>query len=277
MSVVTATAIAYQGEPGAYSEEALLRLYPDARGLPCKTFARAFDALVTGEVTRAVLPVENSLGGVVQEVNDQLWRRPGLRATGELVHPIRHCLLGRARERPVRAISHPQALAQCARWLESHGIEPVPFHDTAGAARQLAEWRQPGTAAIASATAATRYGLDVLAGDIQDDDSNRTRFLVVEKGEPARPAAAAAGSKCSVAFVGAHRPGGLVEALRCFSERGVNLTRLDSRPLPEQPFNYKFYLDFEITDPAAAEAALTALEEVAAEVRLFGSYAPAAG
>ena len=275
--IQTATAIAYQGEPGAYSEEALLRLFPEARPQPCKTFARAFDALTAGEVARAVLPVENSLGGVVQEVNDQLWKRPFLRIVSELVHPIRHCLLGRERERPVRAISHPQALAQCARWLESHGIEPVPFHDTAGAARQLAEWRQPGTAAIASATAGSRYGLDVLARDIQDDDSNRTRFLVIEKGEPVRPAAAAAGSKCSLAFVGAHRPGGLVEALKSFSERGVNLTRLDSRPLPEQPFNYKFYLDFEIADPEPAEAALRSLEEVAAEVRLFGSYAPAAG
>jgi prephenate dehydratase len=277
MGVVTATAIAYQGEPGAYSEEALLRLYPEARPVPCKTFARAFEALTTAEVARAVLPVENSLGGIVQEVNDQLWRHPALRVTGELVHPIKHCLLGRARERPVRAISHPQALAQCARWLQAHGIEPVPFHDTAGAARQLAEWRQPGTAAIASATAGTRYGLEVLARDIQDDDSNRTRFLVVEKGDAARPAGVQPGSKCSLAFVGAHRPGGLVAALRSFSERGVNLTRLDSRPIPEQPFSYKFYLDFEISDPDAAEAALRGLEEVAAEVRLFGSYAPAAG
>jgi prephenate dehydratase len=275
--IETQTLVAYQGEPGAYSEEALLRLYPDARPLPCRTFARAFDALGAGEVSRAVLPVENSLGGIVQEVNDLLWGRPGLRVAGEVVHPIKHCLLGRARERPVRAISHPQALAQCAGWLKSHGIEPVPFHDTAGAARQLAEWRQPGTAAIASATAATRYGLDVLARDIQDDDSNRTRFLVVERGEPQRPDAGAPGWKCSLAFVGAHRPGGLVEALKAFSERRVNLTRLDSRPLPEQPFNYKFYLDFEISDPAAAEAALASLEEVAAEVRLFGSYAPAAG
>ena len=274
---MTATAIAYQGEPGAYSEEALLHLFPDARPVPCRTFARAFDALTAGEVGRAVLPVENSLGGVVQEVNDLLWQRAVMRVIGELVHPIRHCLLGRARERPARAISHPQALAQCARWLQAHGIEPVPFHDTAGAARQLAEWRQPGTAAIASATAGARYGLEILARDIQDDDSNRTRFVVIEKGEPERPAAAGAGWKCSLAFVGAHRPGGLVEALRCFSERGVNLTRLDSRPLPEQPFNYKFYLDFEIADPAAAEEALGALENFAAEVRLFGSYAPAAG
>ena len=274
MSIATTTAIAYQGEPGAYSEEALLRLFPDARPVPCRTFARAFDALSTGEVTRAVLPVENSLGGIVQEVNDLLWGKPGLRVAGEVVHPIRHCLLGRARERPARAISHPQALAQCAGWLQARGIEPVPFHDTAGAARQLAEWRQAGTAAIASATAAARYGLDVLARDIQDDDSNRTRFLVVERGEPQRPETSEAGAKCSLAFVGAHRPGGLVEALRCFSERGVNLTRLDSRPIPDRPFQYKFYLDFELADPAAAGAALQALEDVAAEVRLFGSYPP---
>ena len=97
MAVTTATAVAYQGEPGAYSEEALLNLFPDARPVPCRTFARAFDALGAGEVSKAVLPVENSLGGIVQEVNDLLWQRQVMRVIGELVHPFRHCLLGRAR------------------------------------------------------------------------------------------------------------------------------------------------------------------------------------
>ena len=275
MGVVTATAVAYQGEPGAYSEEALLQLFPDARPLPCKTFANAFDALLRGDVGKCVLPVENSLGGVVQEVNDQLWRRPHLRIAAELVHPIRHCLLGKQRDRVVRVISHPQALAQCARYLESKGLTPIPFHDTAGAARQLAEWPQPGTAAIASATAGRRYGLDILDEDVQDDDSNRTRFVVVERGTPARPREAQPGWKCSLAFVTGHRPGGLVGALGCLSERGVNMTRLDSRPLRDRPFEYSFYLDFEIADPATAEAALAAFEEAAAEVRLFGTYPPA--
>jgi prephenate dehydratase len=222
-----------------------------------------------------VLPVENTLGGIVQEVNDGLWEFSSLRVTREYVHPVLHCLIGR-RDAPIaRAVSHPQALAQCRRWLHAHGIEEVTGHDTAGSARWLAENPTPGTAAIASAAAARRYCLEVLAEGIQDDLSNRTRFLVVDRGRPARPSAAGPGSRASVALVTAHQPGSLVAALRCFSERGVNLSRLDSRPIAGQPFQYRFYVDFEVSDPDAAEAALVELEAEAGELRLFGTY-PAA-
>src|SRR5438105_12542372 len=182
--------VGYQGEPGAYSEEAALAILPAAVTVGYPTFSRAFDAVAGREVDAAVLPVENSLGGVVQEVNDLLWERPGLRITGEHVHPIRHCLLGFGGQPVRRALSHPQALAQCRRWLEAHDVEAVPVHDTAGAARQVAEEREPGVAAVASAAAARRYGLEVLAERIQDADSNRTRFLVVDRGRPDRPAMA---------------------------------------------------------------------------------------
>ena len=223
-----------------------------------------------------MLPVENSLAGIVQEVNDQLWRNRGLRVVGEHVHPVRHCLLAASGSVPVkRAISHPQALAQCRQWLLDNNVEPVPFHDTAGAARHLGEVRTPGMGAIASAAAASRYGLVVIAEGIQDDPSNRTRFVVVERGLASRPAAAQPGWKASLAFIAAHRPGSLVASLQAFSSRGVNLTRLDSRPLPDRPFEYLFYLDFEITEPQSAEDALSELEAQAHEVRLFGSY-PAA-
>jgi len=264
--------VAYQGEPGAYSEEAALALFPSGCANGHRTFAQAFEALLSGAAEVAVLPVENSLGGIVQEVNDLLWERPGLRITGEHVHPIRHCLLGFAG--PVsRALSHPQALAQCRQWLEAHDIEAVAVHDTAGAARQVAEEREPGVAAVASAAAAGRYGLEILAESIQDQDTNRTRFLVVDRGTPDRPAAAGrVGYKVSLAFVTPHAPGSLVRSLYCFSSRDVNLARLDSRPVPDRPFQYRFYLDFEVTDPAAAEAALQDLESHAVEVRLFGAY-----
>jgi prephenate dehydratase len=225
-----------------------------------------------------VLPVENTLGGIVQEVNDGLWAAaPSLRVTREHVLPVIHCLIGR-RDAPItRAISHPQALAQCRGWLHAHGIAEVAGDDTAGAARWLAENPTPGTAAIASAAAARRYGLEVLAEGIQDDLSNRTRFLVVERGSPKRPAQAPAGSRCSLAFITAHRPGSLVTALQALSSRGVNLTRLDSRPVVGKPFEYRFYLDFEVADSAAGEEALRALEGTAAEVRLFGTYPAAIG
>jgi prephenate dehydratase len=223
-----------------------------------------------------VLPVENTLGGIVQEVNDGLWEAaPNFRVTREHVLPVIHCLVGRHDAPITRALSHPQALAQCRSWLHAHGIAEVAADDTAGSARWLAENPTPGMAAIASAAAARRYGLEVLAEGIQDDLSNRTRFLVVEPGMPSRPAEASPGSRCSLAFITAHTPGSLVAALRTLSDRGVNLTRLDSRPVIGKPFEYRFYLDFEVADPAAAEEALSALESAAGEVRLFGTY-PAA-
>jgi prephenate dehydratase len=266
--------IAYQGEPGAYSDEAVAALFPGADAVGFATFRLTFEALALGAVDSAVLPVENTSAGIVQEVSDLLWELPDLRVVREHVQPVKHCLLGWPG--PVeRALSHPQALAQCSRYLHSRQIKPVAFHDTAGAARAVAEQRQPGTAAIASKAAAARYGLYVLAESIQDDSENRTRFVVVEKGSPMRPGEGAPASKCSLAFVAAHRPGSLAHALDCFARRNVNLTRLDSRPMLGRPFEYRFYLDFSINgeaSPQAAEAALKDLEEASAEIKLFGTY-----
>jgi prephenate dehydratase len=262
----------YQGEPGAYSEEALLAVFPEAQPVGHRSFQLAVGALLEGTVEADVLPVENTLGGIVQEVNDLLWEKGGLSVVAEQVLPIRHCLLARGGEPVRRALSHPQALAQVARYLESRGIEPVPFYDTAGAARHVAENPEPGLAAVASAQAASRYGLEVVARGIQDDDSNQTRFLVVRRGEPRRPGEAQPGDKASLAFVTAHVPGSLLAALSCISSRRVNLTRLESRPIPHLPFEYRFFLDFQIDVPAVAEEALCELERAALEVRLFGTY-----
>jgi len=266
--------VAYQGEAGAYSDEAAQVVRPGARTLGFESFALTFRSLLDRKVDAAVLPVENSLAGIVQEVNDLLWDNRLLTVVGEHVHPVRHCLLGHGE--PVRrAISHPQALAQCRRWLAENNVEAVPFMDTAGAARQVAESHVTGLGAIASKSAAKRYGLEIIAEGVQDDPSNRTRFLVIERGIPTRPEAAAPNCKASLAFVAAHRPGSLVAALQAFSQRGVNLTRLDSRPLRDRPFEYLFYVDFEIGDPEAAGEALTDLEAQANELRFFGAY-PAA-
>ena len=251
-----------------------MAVLPKATTVGFATFSRVFDALALREVDAAVLPVENSLGGIVQEVNDLLWERDGLRISAEVVHPIRHCLLGRG-EPVVRALSHPQALLQCRKFLEARKIQAVTFHDTAAAARAVAEGMVVGSAAIASAAAGKRYGLKVLAEGIQDDASNQTRFVLVDHGPVERPSGNVP-RKASLAFIGAHRPGSLVSALKCFSERGINLTRLDSRPVPNRPWQYRFYVDFEISDAEAANAALDALTSEANEVKLFGTYPSAA-
>ena len=160
-------AVAYQGEAGAYSDEAAQTVRPGARTIGHETFGSTFKSLLDRKVDAAVIPVENSLAGIVQEVNDLLWDSRLLTVVGEYVHPVRHCLLGHG-EPVKRAISHPQALAQCRRWLADNNVEAVPFMDTAGAARQVAESQARGLGAIASKSAAKRYGLQIIAEEHQE-------------------------------------------------------------------------------------------------------------
>lgn len=268
--------IAYQGEPGAYSDEAAQQLFPGVPTLGHPTFTAVFTAIGSGTAEAAVLPVENSVAGVVQEVSDLLWAHPALSVVGEHIAPIRHHLLGRGEVPVRRALSHPQALAQCAGWLARHQITPVPVHDTAGAARTVAERGEPDEGAIASRAAAERYQLRILASDIADQPSNRTRFLVVRQGSA--PPLDSGPAKLALGLVAEHRPGGLAQVLEVFARSQVNLTRLDSRPIPEQPFNYRFYVDAELAEAERLAPLLRALAEATAELRLFGAYpAPAPG
>ncbi len=261
--------VLYQGEPGAYSEEAAQRLFPGIPATGRPTFAAAFAGIESGRA--AVLPVENSLGGVVQEVSDLLWAHPEVVVLGEHFLPVRHLLLTATAAPVRRALSHPQALAQCAGFLAARRIEPVPHSDTAGAARWVSEHRLPGDAAIASAAAAARYGLQVVAEDIADRNSNRTRFLVCAPGS-LRLLPAALPAKLSLGFVTAHRPGALAAVLLECSQRGLNLSRLDSRPIPDLPFEYRFYADLELGPGEDCSPLLTALAAITAELRVFGLY-----
>jgi prephenate dehydratase len=265
--------VAYQGEPGANSDEAARLLFPDSQTLGLSTFAAVFAAVVQKVAQIAVLPVENSRAGVVQEVSDQLWDHPELAVVGEQVMPIRHHLLSPGGQRVERALSHPQALAQCATWLREHGIVAVAHPDTAGAARQVAESRVPGDGAIASLAAARLYGLEVVAEDIADEPSNQTRFVVVtDRARASRPAAGHA--KASMGLIAPHRPGGLVQVLEVFADLNLNLTRLDARPIPDQPFHYRFYLDAELDEAGQLDELLRRLAVVSQELRLFGVYRP---
>ena len=265
--------IVYQGEPGAYSDEAAQLLFPDATTVGRATFAEAFVEVSRGEAMAAVVPVENSLAGVVQEVSDLLWAHSELTAVAEHVAPIRHHLLSRDGTPVQRALSHPQALAQCARWLQAHQIQPVVFHDTAGAAREIAERGLPGDGAIASRAAAGRYGLVVLASDVADEATNRTRFLVIQRAQE-EPAALSGPAKFSFGFVTAHRPGGLSQVLDVVAANHINLTRLDARPIPHEPFHYRFYADLELAEATQIADLLQALTAVTAELRPFGLYRP---
>lgn len=263
--------IGYQGEPGAYSDEACQTLFPGTEAVGHPTFAGAFAAVLAGEVKAAVLPVENSRAGVVQEVSDLLWRHSELGVVAEHVMAIRHQLLSRGEAPVTRAWSHPQALAQCADWLGAHGIVAVPFSDTAGAARHVATSGVAGDSAIASSRAAELYGLKVVAENVSDEPSNQTRFVVVTrtKGADSVPSGPA---KVTMGFVVKHQPGGLVSVLELFSNLGLNLSRLDSRPIPDQPFRYRFYADVELDDGAQAPALLRQLEAISEELRPFGIY-----
>ncbi len=273
------TRVAYQGEPGAYGEEAAMRHFAGrGEAVECvgrPTFAAVFASFRSGECDMALVPVENSYAGSVHEVYDLLLGTPEAVVVGEAILAVHHCLLappGLGLEGVRFARSHPQALMQCAPFLQAHGIEPVPSADTAGAARIVAEQRPEATAAVAGRGAARRYGLDVLARDIEAAHDNRTRFLLLGR----QAAAPATDSKTSVVIWAAHVPGSLARCLGAIAQCGLNLTKIESRPSREGPWQYVFYLDFEgHPESPDGSRAMAALAGEAQRVRLLGAY-PAA-
>jgi prephenate dehydratase len=271
----TMTTVAYQGEPGAYSQEAIVQQFgPQVNTLACPSFEQIFAAVEERRADLGLLPVENSQAGSVINAYDLLLEHD-LRVVGEVKLRVRHCLLAPAGTSlaDIRCVySHPQALAQCERYLKNRGWEAVPAYDTAGAARELAVARQPGAAAIASRLAGEIYGLEVLDSGIEDSPDNATRFFVLGTEEPAR----ARSSKTSLVFATNHVPGALYHALGEFATRGINLTKIESRPRRNRPWHYVFYVDLEgHWQDAGIEQALVSLLVRSTYVKLLGSY-PAA-
>lgn len=270
--------MAFQGEPGAYGEGAVADYWGGAAtAVPARACADVARLVASGAVERGVLPVENSLAGSVAAAYDALLAFPEVRVVGEVVRPIHHCLLARsgvALGELTTVASHPIALAQCGAFLARHPrLEPHPAHDTAGAARLVAERGDRGAAAIAGEGAAARWGLAVLATNLEDRPDNRTRFVVLgrepaelEPGEPARTALVA---------VTDNVPGALVRLLAPVAELGLNLSALESRPTGE-PWSYRFVLEVEhqAGDPRLDDA-LAALGRAAREVRVVGTFARA--
>lgn len=267
--------VAFQGVAGAYSEQAVRQFFgPEVESVPCDAFADIFQGVENGDIDYGMLPVENAVAGSVTQSYELLMEHD-LRVHAEVILRVRHMLMslpGTELSDLERVRSHPQALAQCERYLDRHGLEPEPAFDTAGSARDLAADPEDDVAVIASALAAELYSLEILDQDIEDFSFNYTRFLVLALESPPR----AQRNKTSIVFTTPHRPGALYECLGEFAKRNINLTKIESRPRLNQPWQYIFYLDFEgHCRDSACEAALAGLLRRSSFVKLLGSY-PAA-
>jgi prephenate dehydratase len=278
--------VAYQGVPAAFGHEAALACAGErADALACRRFEDVFRAVVDGAARRGVVPIENTLAGSVHETYDA-FARPGLgtevRIVGERVLRIAHALIappGVTLAQVRRVFSHPVALAQCEGLFRAHPeLEALAAFNTAGAVEQILASGARDAAAIASERAARTYGGAVLLAGIEDDPANFTRFVVIARAAEARALdpASAARWKTTVLFTLEHRPGTLASLLGAFSDRGIDLVKIESRPLPGRPFEYAFYVDLVgREEDAAMAAALRDGERFTSTLRTLGSY-PAA-
>lgn len=260
--------IGFQGEHGAYSEESARRWNRDLLTIPCTTFNGVFEGVHSGMFDYGIVPVENTLGGIVGPVNELLINTE-LHIVGAVDMPIHHSLmmLPGTDHREIREVySHSQALSQCRNFLFRNNLIPVPFYDTAGAAMMLTEKKPRATACIAGKLAAELYNLEILKENVEDSDINRTRFLILAKDNRE-----SAGNKCSITFTTEHKSGTLFSTLEIFAKRGINLTRIES--IPTEPGHYSFFLDFDGSDkdPAIQEA-LKLADEATSGLKLLGCY-----
>lgn len=263
--------VAFQGEPGAYSEQAIFNYYGEVETLPCESFDVMFDSVVSGKSDFALAPIENSLAGSIHQNYDLLLRHD-LHIVGEYLLRVQHCLIanpGVKKQDIKKAISHPQALGQCAAYLRSHGIKAEQAYDTAGSVKMLKESGAKDTAAIASKRAAELYGMQILEEGIEDNAENYTRFLAVGR-ESVVPTEEA---KTSIVFTLKNVPGSLFKAMSVFALRDIDLTKIESRPLQGKPWEYLFYIDFiGSLQNETVQRALDHLGEYAVMLRVLGSY-----
>ena len=265
--------IAYQGEPGAFSEAAARRVDPDAHLMPCRSFEEVFDTIEADPGIWGVLPFENSIGGSIHRNYDLLLSHE-LPIVGEVELPVVHHLLalpGATLAGLTRVYSHPQGLAQCERFLRTlTGVEIIATYDTAGSAKMIADGKLQDAGAIASARAGEVFGLVSLAASVQDFDDNITRFLVIGR----QPVKHAVADKTSIVFSLPNEPGSLFKALSVFALRGIDLTKLESRPIQGRPWEYLFYVDLAAArDEVTCTRALAHLAEFAPMLRTLGTYA----
>ena len=264
--------VAFQGERGAFSEDAVMKLFgSDVDFLPCVCLRDVFQAVLEDGVGFGVVPVENSQAGSINETYDLLLTYP-LNIFAEVILRVSHCLMALPGEKlaNIRTIrSHPQALAQCEEFLNKLGAEVVPTYDTAGSAKMIKDRQLKGCAAIASRRAADIYGLEILVPKIETNVNNYTRFFAISK-EKAKPHEK---NKTSLVFAAKHVPGALYSILGIFAARNINLTKLESRPSKTKPWEYVFYTDFEgHIDSEVYQEAIRELQQEATLVKILGSY-----
>ncbi|MCI0554416.1 MAG: prephenate dehydratase [Anaerolineae bacterium] len=263
--------VAFQGEPGAYSEQAVFNYFGNVETQPCESFDAVFDAVVSGICEFGLIPIENSLAGSIHQNYDLLLQHD-LHIVGEYLLRVQHCLIALPdvkKPEIKRVISHPQALGQCAAYLRKLGVKVEPVYDTAGSVKMLKESGTHDTAAIASRRAAEIHEMQILEEGIEDNAENYTRFLAISK-EVVKPEGE---SKTSIVFTLKNQPGALFKALSVFALRDIDLTKIESRPLQGKPWEYLFYIDFiGATHEDIASKALDHLNEYALMLRVLGSY-----
>jgi prephenate dehydratase len=262
--------VAFQGEPGAYSEMATMRYFRSSNLLPLKSLQEVFDALRYGEADFGVVPIENSIEGSVNETYDLLLDTDSV-ASGEIYQRVRHCLIvNKGEGSNIKSVySHPQALAQCRRYLQERKLTAIAAYDTAGAVKMIKQKKNMQVAAIASRRAAELYNMDILEEGIEDSKNNFTRFLIISK----RTTNSTGHDGTSMIFSVKHIPGALYSILEEFANRKINLTKIESRPTKEKPWEYNFYVDFEghVNDRIIREA-VESVKKKAAFIKILGSY-----
>lgn len=266
--------IAFQGEPGAYSEAAVFEHIQnqDVETIPCESFEKVFAAVADGSSDQGYIPIENSLAGSIHQNYDLLMRND-LSVIGEHYLRVSHCLIGLPGadlSKIKKVISHPQALAQCDGYLHTLKlVKPEPVYDTAGSVKMVKEKGDPTMAAIASKRSAWLYSMQILVESIEDNPANFTRFLIISR----QPVLSGEDAKTSIVFSLKNEPGSLFRALSALALRDIDLTKIESRPLVGKPFEYLFYIDLlGSTESGAVQRALAHLSEYAVMLRVLGSY-----
>jgi len=268
--------VAFQGERGAHSEHAVRSHFADPEPVPSREFVDVFRLVLAGGAAFGTIPIENSLSGSIHENYDLLRQFPDVHIVGERRTRIIWCLIGSPGARLAEVttlISHPQGLAQCARFLEAYPHwERIAYYDTAGAVARIADDQDPRQVALASPAAAHEYGMEILKQGVETNSENYTRFVVIAPGAPAVDGTPGA-NRASIVFSTLDEPGSLFRALQVLADRQLNMTKLESRPIPGRPWEYMFYVDLDVSRLDTFETTMASLRQATASYRLLGLYA----